>query len=1132
MTVKAASGARRFTKSANVERDGTSEVLTDYIPTPKSVELIERIVEGLEQGHGGAFSIIGPYGSGKSSAALFLRALVGPGQAAQTRLAADKLRRVDSGLGRRLRRALGGFGASADGFLQAAVVAQREPVVDTIRRALQVGWAFHPRRAPRGLRRVAGAEHLLTFLDADTRPPVLLILDEFGKNLEHYVDDPGQHDLFLLQQLAERAVDTGKPPLVLLTLQHLAFEEYLSLSTPHAQREWAKVQGRFTDFAFSESPRQVRHLIATTLRLSAHAKASPSRTLIRRHVSTIKALGLSHVMEDEDAVSSTHPLHPIAVAALPDLCARYAQNERSLFSFLRSDERASLHDHLRSVQGCQGATPMVRVDALYDYFVESARSQLMAARGARRWLEIESRVRDASSQVEPSALRVLKAVGLLNLVSAGGALRASKSILEYACVDDPSDKKARAKVSEALETLVQQGLVTDRTFADEYRVWSGSDFDLTAAAEQAYRQLSHQSLATTLQRIRPQLPVVAGAFSAKTGSVRAFECVFVDDAEQLHGLQPTSAVYDGVVGLWVASDPPPLNLENGGPRPVVVMVPPDSAAIRRVALEVGAYRQVLEHDATLKDDWVARREIVERLVLAEQRLDGTLWSLFGTEVSGAEYRSLTEGLHVASPEGRLSQFLSQVAEIAFWGAPHIPNEVINREELSSQGAAARRDLMEAMVLHRDHEGLSLEGFGPAVAIYRALLANSGIHREREGVWCFGDPKRGSPLARPWRLLAEEIEGSHFQRIQLGEVLRELSDPPFGMRSGPLPVLLTALLLAHEDDVAIYEHGVYQPLVVPDLLERLAKNPQNFEVRSFGLKQGGRQTLVAEMMRQFRLQPLRAGRRNTTVLSVVRPLLQTFRELPDYAKKTRHVSGTAEAVRGCLLTANEPDQLLFAALPKAVGFEPFGRPSKEGGSAKECVAALTAALRELNQAYQKMMLDLRQHGAELLSTTAEEFRDVLRGRATRLVDVAGNPTIQSFLLRAQDENQSDEDWFQGLAMSLSGSAPRAWGDDEVVAFRTALRERIGAMQRLEFLYPASPDATHGARPYSISLTSADGHERVLMGAQPLEASIPLQELAARAVTDAKAVAGPGGPPALVRSLIEILAPEPEDIVRKA
>ena len=71
--------ATRFAKSTNVERDrDKTSVLNGYVPTSRTEAVLGSILERAINGDaGGAWSITGPYGTGKSSLAIFLDALLG-----------------------------------------------------------------------------------------------------------------------------------------------------------------------------------------------------------------------------------------------------------------------------------------------------------------------------------------------------------------------------------------------------------------------------------------------------------------------------------------------------------------------------------------------------------------------------------------------------------------------------------------------------------------------------------------------------------------------------------------------------------------------------------------------------------------------------------------------------------------------------------------------------------------------------------------------------------------------------------------------------------------------------------------------------------------------------------------------
>ena len=63
-----------YTRSTNLNRDTDSQALVEsYIPTSRAIRTIEQITDALGNDEAPkAWSLIGPYGSGKSTFAAFL----------------------------------------------------------------------------------------------------------------------------------------------------------------------------------------------------------------------------------------------------------------------------------------------------------------------------------------------------------------------------------------------------------------------------------------------------------------------------------------------------------------------------------------------------------------------------------------------------------------------------------------------------------------------------------------------------------------------------------------------------------------------------------------------------------------------------------------------------------------------------------------------------------------------------------------------------------------------------------------------------------------------------------------------------------------------------------------------------
>ena len=150
-------------RSATVERDAAA-VVDSCVLTEPALDLLRRITVRVTAGRAGAWSITGAYGTGKSSFAVLLAALLAPdtpaeqsGQVAAALGSHDRalelLSATDPDLARTLRDAVG-----ARPMLRALVTARREPIGRTVARALRAAssrrWG---RRIPRNVARALTA---------------------------------------------------------------------------------------------------------------------------------------------------------------------------------------------------------------------------------------------------------------------------------------------------------------------------------------------------------------------------------------------------------------------------------------------------------------------------------------------------------------------------------------------------------------------------------------------------------------------------------------------------------------------------------------------------------------------------------------------------------------------------------------------------------------------------------------------------------------------------------------------------------------------------------------------------------------------------------------------------------------
>ena len=127
----------RFARSANLERDlERREPLDGYIVTSRALDVVGRIAETAATGPaGGAWSVTGPYGSGKSSLALLIDAAFG-GDSAVRQVALRLIDESSREVGAQIRRSHHRHGTESCGFHRGLVTAGREPLNRTVLWAL------------------------------------------------------------------------------------------------------------------------------------------------------------------------------------------------------------------------------------------------------------------------------------------------------------------------------------------------------------------------------------------------------------------------------------------------------------------------------------------------------------------------------------------------------------------------------------------------------------------------------------------------------------------------------------------------------------------------------------------------------------------------------------------------------------------------------------------------------------------------------------------------------------------------------------------------------------------------------------------------------------------------------------
>lgn len=1064
-------------RSIRVEDDlGDEAAARSYVLTAQSRACLGRILLGLnETSHRRSWTLTGPFGSGKSFFSLYLMNLACSDQPGHDR-ALSQLSSVDPILADQL--ASGLDLPNSRGLFPVPVTGFRGPLQECLKhgflRALDRLGSAGPleslRNDVQAWSHETGSQTIIHWMDdfrsTVTAPSfnyhgILLVLDEMGKPLEYAASRSEQTDLYPLQAIAEFADRTAGSPVVFVGILHQAFERYAAMVSQTTQREWAKVQDRFEDVAFHEPPAEQTRLLARAVRI-----AQPD--ILVQQVPSLASMAseaITHgwcpaLMDREEfqiLCEMAYPFHPSALVVLPYVFRRLAQNERSMFAFLSSSEPFGFQEFIR-----KNSTPsFLRLYDLFDYIVANFQTRLYSSNRTRVLTETLERL-NATVDLSELEIEILKTIGLLGWLGEVSPFQPSEELLLSALA---SDQASRTAICKALASLRKRSLVVFRQHNQAYAVWKGSDIDLDERMELAARQVSDAfSLADAVQHYLPPRPLVARRHSFQTGTLRFFEVRYADRSLLSETAVTPKAGASGLILLCLAANGSEVSdlahwaeqPEWGGRDDVIFAVTKRTRRLNELLFDLRCWQWVQENTPELRDDAVAQRELFTRInsieVFVQSELDQSVSLQRLSDSAGCVWIYKGHEL-LASGKEPISEILSRICDEKYQSSPIITNEMINRRLLSSQSAAARRNLIEAILTKSDLPQMGIEGYPPERSMYEGLFKKGGLHRRADSErWQLAEPPAEDPLKLwpAWQAIAEYIFVSPPEIRPVAELFRLLGDRPYGITDGLLPVLLCAFLQVHSADTTLYREGTLLPEPRVADWEVLLRRPELFSIAGCRVT-GERAAIVERIARGLRTSP--------EVMPVVRELVRQLNNLPEYAWKTNRISGQAIALRKAVEQAHSPEKLLFNDLPLALSMRPFSDGPLDAGALEEFFQRLNLALTELATATPRRREWARDVflGACELPEGQEGWQAFIE-MSRQMAPNAQNSDLEPLVKRVAEAG--DPATALEAALALIGNRPlRTWTDEDVDRFAQSARSMGRSFLKERENYLTGPTLTN-------------------------------------------------------------------------
>ena len=1012
-----------YIPSVNIEMNTVSDFR--YIVTENAKLVAGNIVNSFNSGHH-SFSIIGTYGTGKSSFILALE---------------DDLTNGNNKLVKK------GVLGSVKGFDFLNIVGDYAPLGRML--SHKIGTVDeNPINA------------LNTYYQSIRKQNkfLVIVVDEFGKILEYAANNNPEKELYFLQKLSE-FVNVPSRSIILLTTLHQNFGSYAAKLTETQRNEWHKVKGRFQEIVFVEPVEQLLSLTAKRLNTQRQLSKGEELSLSQLYDLGVRSKIVSRNLDYKTA-ESLYPLDTISAVCLTLAIQKYGQNERSLFSFLSAKGVGSIND-FKSTPSTTYNVAMVYDYLTYHFY--SAITETNADSMGWRSLSVAIERIEGSNldgDIIKACLKLIKTIGLINMFFNGIVLD-DDFLITYG-----ENALGLTDTQELIKTLISHKIVRFAKYKSQYILFEGTNIDME---EELYKAASIVPTPTlSVEEIAPyisQKAAIASASYYRTGSPRYFEYRITNEPTII---EPTGDI-DGFIHLVF-----PLSDNESE---VIAMSASASAGasiygyfkntdkIVKHLYEIKKLQYVIDNVAF--DDRVAKSEFENQKNYETQKLNDTLNASL-TSDSGNIVWYYNGNPQCIKSVRDFNKLLSRVCDQVYFKTPIIRNELFNRQKLSSAISLARVNLLDAMLNHSDEENFGIESFPPEKTIYFTLFRDSGIHRKDEnGNWILGAPT-SDKVKTLWDASIKFVNSSVDKQKKLTELVKILKSAPYKLKQGVIDFWIPIFLYINQQDFALYNNGTFVLSINKEVFELMQKRLNDFSLKAF--KVSGVKLEFFKRYRQFLRKDDTVGVYADSLTETVKPFFHFYRGLNNYAKITRKFDNAYTAkFRDVLSNAQDPAKTFFEDLPAALGYKDLNSDE----FIQQYLDLIRRAVRELNSCYDNLIDRIEEKIVEHLGLPSDyiEYKEILEERYKTIDSHILTPKTRSFLDRVLAPSESKREFIEKLAIVINDKRLDKTKDSDEAMLVHQILHVLSELERYSAIGVST--SNDGSEAFSFELASNKG-----------------------------------------------------------
>ncbi|SEV99915.1 hypothetical protein [[Clostridium] fimetarium] len=659
-----------------------------------------------------------------------------------------------------------------------------------------------------------------------THKGIVFVFDEFGR----YIEDFGETiKVKVVQDLAEFC-DHGKFNNYLIMVSHKQLSMYTDKMKKESSEEWKKVEGRFLSTSINSKYDQCLSLIPYIIPKTK--KWDSFKEMHQQELNELYNQGWDFKgfllppkkINKMGPFEGGYPLHPITLYSLDRLSKKVAQNERTFFTYLASDEEHSLSDQLKNMQ--DDRFHFVGLDSIFDYFeanIRAYKSEEIYAIYKKLQFAINKLGVIDNNEIQ---VKILKAMAVIYIISDLSVLTADKDTLINVIDED------KELLSIALSKLEKMKIVRYMRQYGYFDFLDSSIYDLDSMIDEKSASVTDDMAISILNEDFSGFVVYPYEYNSTFHMNRIFVPVFVQkqDLGKKTFFNSLPKFYDGVIAFVLDQqyDPNEYAKIIDIPERMVMLINGDSKLIKQ---EVKRYVAILyfysKREELKKDDPTVEKELLMYLGEQESVVNDLIRKWRSISNNNVIPMVNDKVLNINS-ELELVKKASEIMFDNFSKTVIINNDLINKNVISGAIKQARYKAMN-YVFNNENIYDNCSVLSPEHTVLRSVLSKTGI--SDDGTVVVQDINKlpnGTIAGQPvMHALNKYLKKCEKAQVNLEEIYSELKQAPYGLRDGYLPVLF-AYALKNYQNVSLFFHGTERDYSEDELVKAI-ESPEDYSL---------------------------------------------------------------------------------------------------------------------------------------------------------------------------------------------------------------------------------------------------------------------------------------------------------------